>query len=228
MGAGTAIPVRTRDNGDMTTIAIVDNDRFALPMLARTIGRALPGARILWTETTGGAAVHRCLTGGADAVPDVLVMDMSLTDMDGARACRGIREASARPAILAITSYAPNHYRRQAIEAGAQGLIGKDATPRELVDAIRLVAADTPMEGFRTADDAHGTLAATARRNAGLSARERQVLERYARGLDTEEIAGELGIRPSTVFVVMRHARLKLGASSRTEAIRMFLGGPRL
>ncbi|MBT1173001.1 response regulator transcription factor [Bifidobacterium sp. MA2] len=211
----------------MTTIAIVDNDRFALPMLARTIGRALPGARILWTESTGSAAVHRCLVGGVTAVPDVLVMDMSLTDMDGAEACRRIREASARPAVLAITSYAPDHYRRAAADAGAQGLIGKDVSPRELVDAIRLVATDTPMEGFRTAADAHGALSATARRNAGLSARERQVLELYARNLGTEEIADELGIRPSTVFVVLRRARLKLGASSRAEAIRLFLGDGR-
>lgn len=211
----------------MTTIAIVDNDRFALPMLARTVGRALPGSRIPWTETTGGAAVHRCLAGGADAVPDVLVMDMSLTDMDGTEACRRIREASSRPAILAITSYAPDHYRRTAADAGAQGLIGKDATPRELADAIRLVAGGTPMAGFRTASDAHEALSAAARRNAGLSARERQVLELYARSLDTEEIAEELGIRPSTVFVVLRRARLKLGASSRAEAIRLFLGMPR-
>ncbi|MBT1180430.1 response regulator transcription factor [Bifidobacterium sp. CP2] len=210
----------------MTTIAIVDNDRFALPMLARTIGRALPGARILWTETTGGAAVHRCLIAGVD-IPDVLVMDMSLTDMDGAEACRRIREASVRPAILAITSYAPNHYRRKAADAGAQGLVGKDVSPRELADAVRMAADGTPMAGFRTVEDAHAALSEAAGRNATLSARERQVLERYARNLDTEEIAEELGIRPSTVFVVLRRARLKLGASSRAEAIRLFLGEDR-
>ncbi|MBW3080606.1 response regulator transcription factor [Bifidobacterium saguinibicoloris] len=210
----------------MTTIAIVDNDLFALRMLARTIGRALPGARILWTATTGGAAVHHCL-GEDEAVPDVLVMDMSLTDMDGAEACRRIREASARPAMLTITSYSPNHYRRMAADAGAQGLVGKDATPRELADAVRLVAGGTPMEGFRTADAAYAAMSEAAGRNAALSARERQVLERYARNRSTEEIADELGIRPSTVFVVMRRARLKLGASSRAEAIRLFLGEDR-
>lgn len=211
----------------MTRIGIVDNDRFALPMLVKTLARALPGARVVWAEGEGERAVHRCLYEGADGVPDVLLVDMSLTDIDGVDVCRRIRERSARPAILAITSYSPAHYRRMAADAGAQGLIGKDVTPRELAYAVRAVAAGESMEGFAGAQEAHDALAAAAGRNGVLSSRERQVLELYARNRTTGEIAEELGIRPSTVFVVMRHARLKLGASSRAEAIRLFRGHDR-
>lgn len=214
---------------DMTTIAIVDNDRFALGMLAQIVGRTLPGAAVIWTSEDGETAVHRCRYEGDAAVPDVLLLDMSLNGdpgarRDGADVCRRIREASARPAVLCLTSYSRNHYRQAAIDAGAQGLIGKDVTPRELAAAIGAVAAGRAFDGFMTADTAHESLAAAAGRASALSDQEREVLRLYAANHTTEEIAAALGIKPSTVFVVTRHAKRKLGAATRAEAIRAFLG----
>ncbi|RSX53166.1 two-component response regulator [Bifidobacterium goeldii] len=206
----------------MITIAIADNDRFALEMLARTVGRALPGSQLLWTTTTGERAVHHCLY---ETAPDVLLLDMSLGGTpDGIEACRMIRQHAARPAIVAITSYSPAHYQPLAIDAGAQGLISKAATPKALVEAIRVIASGGVMPGFMDAATAHDALAATEARLAPLSAQEREVLRLYADRLTTQEIAEQLGIKASTVFVVMRHAKVKLGVNTRAEAIRAFLG----
>ncbi|WP_346427482.1 response regulator transcription factor [Bifidobacterium sp. SO4] len=208
----------------MTTIGIVDNDRFALTMLAQTVGRVMAGMRVLWAVESGAQALHHCLYEGGQAVPDVLLLDMSLTDIPGPDVCRRIREAQDRPAILCITSYSLDHYRRPAIDAGAQGLIAKSVTPRELAEAIVTVAqGDVIGDGFMTVADARAALASVRQPDAGLSDREREVLRLYSENFSTEEIATKLGIKASTVFVVMKHAKTKLGASTRSEAIREFL-----
>lgn len=208
----------------MLTIGIVDNDRFALTMLAQTVGRAVAGAKVVWAVEFGALALHHCVYEGDDAMPDVLLLDMSLTDIPGPDVCRRIREAQDRTAILCITSYSLEHYRRSAIEAGAQGLISKSVTPRELAEAIGGVARNgTFGEGFMTAQNAKEALSAAKRPAVGLSRREKEVLRLYAANLGTEEIAAKLDIKASTVFVVMKHAKAKLGVDTRSEAIRVFL-----
>ncbi|KFI52310.1 response regulator [Bifidobacterium biavatii] len=211
----------------MTSIGIVDNDRFALTMLTQTVGRAMPGSRVVWAVESGAQALHHCLY-DRSAVPDVLLLDMSLTDVDGVEVCRRIRMASDRPPILGITSYALDHYRQAAIDAGAQGIIPKSSTPRELVEAISIVADGGVIgEGFTDAAAAHRSVVFASQPAEVLSERERQVLDRYAANRSTDEIARELGIKPSTVFVVVGHAKSKLKAATRAEAIRIYLASRR-
>ncbi|WP_241519595.1 response regulator transcription factor [Bifidobacterium callitrichidarum] len=208
----------------VTTIGIVDNDRFALTMLAQTVGRAMAGANVLWAVESGAQALHHCLYEGGQSVPDVLLLDMSLTDIPGPDVCRRIREAQERPAVLGITSYSLGHYQQLAIDAGAQGLIAKSVTPRELVSAISTIAQGATIgEGFMTAAAARMKLVSAEQSNADLSNREQEVLRLYAANFSTEEIAAKLGIKASTVFVVMKHAKTKLGVATRSEAIRAFL-----
>lgn len=212
----------------MTTIGVVDNDRFALVMLAQTVGRAMAGANVLWAVESGAQALHHCLYEGAAAVPDVLLLDMSLTDIPGAEVCRRIREAQQKPAVLCITSYSLHHYRRPAIDAGAQGLIDKSVTPRELAEAIAEIAQGNVLgEGFLTAADAHAALLQDMQSNISLSKREQEVMQLYAANYSTEEIANKLGIKSSTVFVVVKHVKAKLGVTTRSEAIRIFLSQQR-
>ena len=160
----------------MITIGIVDNDRFALPML-----------------------------------------DMPLTDIPGPEICRRVRAASADIVVLGITSYSLDHYRQLAIDAGDQGLIAKSVTPKELAEAMRNVLV-RPFPGFPTTEQAHGSIvSASARRS-----REREVLGLYADNYSTAEIAERLGIADSTVSVVVRHAKVKLGVAARLEAVHVF------
>ena len=133
-------------------------------MLAQTVGRAVAGAKVVWAVEFGALALHHCVYEGDDAMPDVLLLDMSLTDIPGPDVCRRIREAQDRTAILCITSYSLEHYRQSAIEAGAQGLISKSVTPRELAEAIGGVARNgTFGEGFMTAQNAKEALSAASR-----------------------------------------------------------------
>ena len=64
------------------------------------------------------------------------MLDMPLTDIPGPEICRRVRAASADIVVLGITSYSLDHYRQLAIDAGAQGLIAKSVTPKELAEAM--------------------------------------------------------------------------------------------
>ncbi len=150
------------------------------------------------------------------------MLDMPLTDIPGPEICRRVRAASADIVVLGITSYSLDHYRQLAIDAGAQGLIAKSVTPKELSEAMRNVLV-LPFPGFPTTEQAHGSIvSASARRSRTLSKREREVLGLYADNYSTAEIAERLGIADSTVSVVVRHAKVKLDVATRSKAVRVF------
>lgn len=189
-------------------------------MLAGTVGRVLPGARVAWTVESGAQALQRYLYDVRDR-PDLLMLDMSLTDIPGPEICRRVRAASADIVVLGIT-YSLDHYCQLAIDAGTQGLIAKSVTPKELAETMRNVLV-RPFPGFPTTEQAHGSIvSASARRSRTLSKREREVLGLYADNYSTAEIAERLGIADSTVSVVVRHAKVKLDVATRSEAVRVF------
>ena len=128
-----------QDNDDVEnrpfSIAIVDNDAIALYAL-RTLIEKTPTMRIIWTATTGREALARCLED--NAAPDVLLIDMALSDMPGTVLCRRLRASTPFPKVLAITSYPLDIYEMEAAEAGAQGIIAKDDF-KMLAQAIAIV-----------------------------------------------------------------------------------------
>lgn len=153
-----------QDNDDVEnrpfSIAIVDNDVIALYAL-RTLIEKTPTMRIIWTATTGREALTRCLED--DAAPDVLLIDMALSDMPGTVLCRRLRASTPFPKVLAITSYPLDIYETEAAEAGAQGIIAKDDF-KMLAQAIAIVhdgdvlPANTP---FETAENAYDRIRST-------------------------------------------------------------------
>ncbi len=190
-------------------------------MLAGTVGRVLPGARVAWAVESGAQALQRYLYDMRDRL-DLPMLDMPLTDIPGPEICRRVRAASADIVVLGITSYSLDHYRQLAIDAGSQGLIAKSVTPKELAEAMRNVLV-RPFPGFPTTEQAPGSMvSASARRSRTLSKRECEVLGLYADNYSTAEIAERLGIADSTVSVVVRHAKVKLDVATRSEAVRVF------
>lgn len=144
-----------QDNDDVEnrpfSIAIVDNDAIALYAL-RTLIEKTPTMRIIWTATTGREALTRCLED--NAAPDVLLIDMALSDMPGTVLCRRLRASTPFPKVLAITSYPLDIYETEAAEAGAQGIIAKDDF-KMLAQAIAIIhgggvlPANTPLRNSR-------------------------------------------------------------------------------
>ena len=149
-------------------------------------------------------------SGGKDAVslarslrPDVVVLDISMPDINGLEAARQLRLLDPPPSILILSIHDHSEYVRRSIEAGAQGYLRKDSSPRELRNAIRAVH-----EGgtFFSAPAARHLMDALARGSAEsadngdtLTPRERDVLVEIARGFTNKEIAATLGVSVRTV-----------------------------
>lgn len=222
---GQSNEARGNGDGDGTSVAvgIVDNDAITLYAL-RVIVSRMPGTRLAWETASGHDAFVRCVED--DGRSDVLLVDMGLADMPGPMLCRLIRSDSPHPPILAITSYPIELYAADAADAGAQGIIGKKDM-RMLQQAVRCVADGGTMPSS-DAPDVHFEDAVTAFRRirrapaepaATLTWPEMETLNLSAQGLNLNEIARRLGVRPSTARSHARHARIKLNARTLGEAL---------
>lgn len=173
---------------------------------------------------------------GADAValverlhPDVVIMDLSMDQMDGATATRLIVEKNPRARVLVLTMHAEEDYLLPVIEAGAAGYLMKNAADRELVDAVRIVArGDMFIRPSATRILARGIgktdpLAAERARFERLTEREQNVLKLTAQGYSAPEIGERLFISPKTVDTYKQRIGDKLGLTHRAEYISFAL-----
>jgi DNA-binding NarL/FixJ family response regulator len=161
--------------------------------------------------------------------PDIVLMDLMMPNLDGIEATARIKSAMPEVEVVALTSFIEEARVVAAIEAGASGFLLKDAEADELATAIRSAAAgevhlDPAVAGIvarrmrdrgRTAGPGspHG-----ADGIAALTARERDVLSRVARGLPNRQIAEDLGITERTARTHVSNILAKLGLASRTQA----------
>jgi NarL family two-component system response regulator LiaR len=164
----------------------------------------------------GQQAVELC----EQAQPDVILMDIVMSIMDGPTATTRIRESWPQVQVLALTSFVEEDLVRRAIGAGAIGYLLKKASADELAGAIRATH-----HGRSTMDpDVVQVLIRSAQQppplGHDLTDREREVLALLAEGLTNKEIAAKLTLSPATVRVYVSHILSKLGASNRTEAAR--------
>jgi DNA-binding NarL/FixJ family response regulator len=118
---------------------------------------------------------------------------------------------------VAVTTFAQDEQVLQALRAGARGYLLKDAGADDLAAAVRTVHAG----GTVLAPTVAGKLAAGLTQHERLTSRERQVLDLLARGLADKEIASRLGTSAKTANFHVANLLAKLGASNRTEAVRL-------
>ena len=154
----------------------------------------------------------------ADALPDVVLMDLLMPGMDGIEATRQLKARWPVIEVVAVTSFLEESKVRAALEAGAAGYLLKDAEADEVAAAIRAAAA-----GECHLDPAVGKLlAATLRapRSAAgsLTAREREVLTLIAEGATNRQIARRLSVTERTTRTHVSNILGKLGLTSRTQA----------
>lgn len=173
----------------------------------------------------GAEAVERA----AELRPDIVVMDLMMPNVDGIEATGRIKAEIADVEVIALTSFIEEARAVAAIEAGASGFLLKDAEADELAAAIRAAAAgevhlDPAIAGIvarrmRDGGGASGGRAGGARDGIdSLTARERDVLARVARGLPNRQIADDLGITERTARTHVSNILAKLGLASRTQA----------
>ena len=149
-----------------------------------------------------------------ELAPQVIVMDCALPGTSGLAATRKILETAPPKAILMLSMHSEDTLVRQALDAGARGYILKNAVDLELATAIRKVAAGEIVLDPQLAKPAN----LRGERNAGLTARELEVLRMVAKGWGNKEIANVLNIAEVTVKLHVSHVLEKLNVKDRTEA----------
>jgi two-component system, NarL family, response regulator NreC len=162
-----------------------------------------------------------------DLAPEVVLMDISMPDMNGIEATRRIKELCPDVAVLALTMHEDDQYFFEMLGAGASGYVPKRAAPNDLIAAIHAVrgggvflfpsVARLLVKDYLQRVEQEGE---PGRRFDVLTEREREVLGLIAQGLSNQEIAERLVISIKTVNRHRENIMAKLNLHSRVELVR--------
>lgn len=160
--------------------------------------------------------------------PDVIVMDISMPEMDGLEATRRIRADFPDSQILILTVHAQERYLFPVLKAGGAGYVLKSTVDTELLDAIRTVAGGSaflyPSATKMLLEDYLGQLQHGDQDNyESLSEREREVLKFLALGHTAKEVADKLVLSPKTVETYRTRIMEKLSLHSRADLVQYAL-----
>ena len=150
-----------------------------------------------------------------ELAPQVIVMDCALPGTSGLAATRKILETDPSKAILMLSMHSEDTLVRQALDAGARGYILKNAVDLELAAAIRRVAAGEIVLDAQLAKPAN----LRGERNAGLTARELEILQLIVNGKSNKEIADDLKLSVNTVAVHRANIMETLGIHKTAELV---------
>jgi DNA-binding NarL/FixJ family response regulator len=206
----------------MITVSLVDDDvglRDSIPRFLRT------ARGFKWLSAY--ASAEEALAKVPTERPDVVLMDINMSGMDGIECTRRLKQLAPETQILMLTVYEDTERIFKALAAGASGYLLKRAAPPKLLEAIREVhAGGSPMSGPIARKVVHSFREGTPAKQEGdaLSERERQVLECLAKGYAYKQISDELGVSMDTTRTYIRRIYEKLHVHTRTDAVVRFLG----
>jgi two-component system NarL family response regulator len=148
--------------------------------------------------------------------PDVTLLDLRMPVMEGVEAVRHIREVDSNARLIILTTYDTDDEISRALKAGAKAYVLKDISAEALVKCIRdVLAGKTYLAPAAAAKLAEGVS------HMRLTPREIATLKLVADGKANKEIASSLQISERTVKTHLAHLFEKLGATSRTEAVKV-------
>jgi DNA-binding NarL/FixJ family response regulator len=200
---------------------LLADDHAVLRDGLKALVNAQPDMEVVGEADNGRTA---CLK-SRELLPDVVVMDISMPEMNGAQATKRLKELCPQIKVLALTAHEDKGYLRHLIEAGASGFVLKRAATLELIQAIRVVATngsyiDPTLAGEVLSSSMRKPRRQDASDSKELSEREAEVLRLVAWGYSNKEIAAQLRISVKTVETYKARLADKLELRSRTEIVR--------
>jgi NarL family two-component system response regulator LiaR len=199
-------------------VMLVDDHTMVRRGLA-TFLKVFDDFKLVGEAENGADAIQLC----SEVLPDVILMDMVMPEMDGASATRFIRQQFPQVQVIALTSFKEGALIKNALEAGAIGYVLKDISADDLARAIRAAHAGRATLSPEAAQSLVETANLPPTPGLDLTERERAVLALMVEGLNNTQIAGRLTVSPSTVKSHVSNILSKLGVSSRTEAVTLAL-----
>jgi DNA-binding NarL/FixJ family response regulator len=196
----------------LVRILIVDDHAIVRHGLARLL--ASDGDHQISQAASGREALDLVRT----VYPDLIILDLNLPGMGGLELLRRLVQSGAGK-ILILTMHAEALYARRALDAGAAGYVTKNATPDELMIAIRRVAGGGR---YVEADIAQAlALGPGAETLDALSPRELEIMRLLVQGSSLAEIAAALGIGYKTVANTLSLIKSKLGVARTADLVRL-------
>lgn len=201
-------------------IILADDHRIVREGL-RAILVDQPGWEIVAECGDGRSAVDEALR----LKPDVVVLDLVMPELNGIEAARQIVQGTRSTRVVALSMHTDRRYVTRMLKAGARGYLPKDCAGEELVAAINAVVAGKrylspglPSVSAQSVGGLKDGGPATA--YEVLTAREREVLQCFAEGHSTKEVAALLGLKVKTIEAHRAHIVEKLGVRSMADLTR--------
>ena len=204
-------------NDEITTLIAIDDH----PLFRKGVSDLIdmePSLSMVGEAADGEAGLALAL----ETQPDLILLDLNMKGLDGIETLKAIKETDIDARVVMLTVSDHEEDVVAALRAGADGYLLKDMEPEDTLDYLRQAAA-----GKMVISDRLTELLAHALRHeasqpsdllqAGLTAREEQILKLIARGLSNKMIARELDITEGTVKVHVKHMLKKLNLRSRVE-----------
>jgi len=198
---------------------LIADDHDVVRQGVRAVLEGRAGWVVCGEASTGREAVAKAI----DLQPDVVVLDISMPELNGLEATRQIRRAVSAK-ILILTMHESDQVVTEVLDAGAHGYVLKTDAGRTLVEAIRALLGHREFLTERVHVIARGSgprrAAAVTRVSGRLTPREREVLQLLTEGKSNKEIGVVLGVTTKTAETHRAHILAKLHLHSMSELVR--------
>ncbi|MEU1617705.1 response regulator transcription factor [Streptomyces sp. NPDC005722] len=210
----------------MVRLLLVDDDPLVRAGLRMMLGGA-PDVQVVAEAADGGEVAELV----REHSPDVVLMDIRMPTVDGLAATEALRALPGAPEVIVLTTFNTDEHVLRALRAGAAGFVLKDTAPREIVEAVRKVAAGEPVLSPAVtrqliarvagsepgAAEGRGARATARRRLASLGEREHEVALAIGEGRSNAQIAAGLHMSVPTVKTHVSRILGKLGLNNRVQ-----------
>ena len=202
-------------------ILLVDDHAIVRSGLRRLLAAELPGVRI--SEATSG---REALVLARAEQPGLIVLDLNLPGLGGLELLRRMVSEHPQARVIVLSMHAETYYATRALRAGAAGYLSKNASPEELLEAVRRVAAGGH---YIEAEIAQGLALQTAAETANLmdrlTERDLEIIRLLGDGQGLSNIADALGVSYKTVANTCSQIKAKLGVARTVDLVRLSIGG---
>lgn len=204
------------------TILLVDDHAMVRTGLKMLIN-AQPDMEVIGEAGNGKIAI----TQTKELMPDIVVMDLSMPELDGLKATRELKKIKPKIKVLALTCHTEDAYLKQFLQAGVVGYVLKQSAPSELIMAIRSVSiGNSYLDPAITSKVINKFVAHNGvepNNKATLSDRESEILRLIAWGYSNKEIAAKLQLSVKTIEAHKANTMKKLNLESRIDIVRYAL-----
>lgn len=201
---------------------LIADDHEVVRRGLRNILESEPGWEVIAEAANGREAVRKT----QDLKPDVVVIDLSMPEMNGLTATKEILQLQPKTEVVLLTMHDTEQIIREVLEAGARGYVLKSSAGRDLVTAVQAVALHTPFFTPHVAELVlkgylHGTGPVASNHHVSqLTTREREIIQLLAEGKSNKEVATALHISTKTAEAHRVNINRKLGLHSVSDLVR--------